>query len=164
MNLARSIMLAFVLSLVCLKIFGQTTERQVLNRDSSQTILLEEFDQRVDRATMLLKTKKLSAISDSDHVNIMMCWNTIFMAGVKSGERYVRFNGEKFTLPNYKKRFSGGRYAKLEKMIDKIEYTTNLSRIYPDWLPSRGMGVFFVKLQMSMMGTPEPYSLFEVIK
>ena len=47
--------------------------------DSSKTISLTEFNHRVDRAIEVLQTKNLAQIADSDHVNIMMCLNTVFM-------------------------------------------------------------------------------------
>ncbi|HEY9001384.1 MAG TPA: hypothetical protein VIM89_08520 [Mucilaginibacter sp.] len=153
--------LILVFSLFYFKSIGQNIQPKI-NRDSSKTITLAEFNQKVDRGILLLKTKPLAEISDSDHVNIMMCWNTIFMAMVKNGRYTIKYNGERLTFPKYKKRFSVGRYHKLEKMIDKIEYTVNLGKIYPEWSPSRGMGVYFDKLQMAIKGTPEPYAVFNV--
>jgi hypothetical protein len=149
-------------SLFSFKSFAQTA-RPDFDIDTSKTITLTEFNQKVDRAVILLKTKPLNEISDTDHVNIMMCWNTIFMAFVKVGLKTVRLNdSEKVTLQNYKKRFTGGRYHKLEKVIGKVKYTANLIKIYPEWSRSRGMGVFFAKLQMAVYGTPEPYAVFNV--
>jgi hypothetical protein len=151
-----------LISSISFKSFAQTA-RPDFDIDSSKTITLTEFDQRVDRAIILLKTKKLYQISDTDHVNIMMCWNTIFMSGVKKHKpQIIKLSDGKHEFYLFKQRFSGGRYKKLDKMIDKIEYTDSLRKIYPEWSPSRGMGVFFPKLQMAMYGTPEPYAVFNV--
>ena len=70
-----------------------------LNVDSIKTISRFDFDKLIDTSTMLLQTKKLSDISDSGHINIMMCLNTIFM-----------------TYENHKKKFDGGRYNKLRSV------------------------------------------------
>jgi hypothetical protein len=149
-------------SLFYIKSYGQTNHPK-FNSDSSKAITLAEFNERVDRALMLLKTKPLPKISDTDHVNIMMCWNTIFMAGVKNQKpKIIKLSDGKHEVYLFKQRFSGGRYKKLNKMIDKVDYTANLTKIYPEWSHSRGMGVFFTKLQMAMYGTPEPYAVFDV--
>ena len=112
--------------------------------NKSKKITWAEFNQRVDRATMLLQTKELSAISDSDHVNIMMCLNTIFL-----GARFLKgFNDAKCKILQY--------------VAHEKDYSGNIGKVYPDWLWSRGMGQYYPKLKMELYGTPNPYATFIV--
>jgi hypothetical protein len=105
-----------------------------------------EFDILVDSSIYLLTTHDLSDISDDDHKNIMMCLNTIFMASDSSLQR----------------RFVSGRYKRLEAVAEKNNYTDNIIKIYPEWLPNRGMGFYFPKLDMELYGTPRLYAWFQV--
>jgi hypothetical protein len=158
---ARLILL-LVFPLVSYGAFAQNTQAK-FNRDSSKTITLNEFNQRVDRAIMLLKTKALNEISDTDHISIMMCDNTIFMAMVKeSRPKIIKSSDGDQKVYLLKPRFTGGRYKELEKIISSKHYVEGVVTIYPDWRPNRGMGAFFPKLQMEIDGTPEPYSVFQV--
>jgi len=144
------------------KSFGQGTDSKV-NYDSSQRITLREFNSRIDRATLLLQTKKLAEISDADHINIMMCWNTIFMTAVdnryikirKVGNEYVKFWG-------FRKPFVGSRYSKLEKALDYKKYIEDITKVYPVFTFNRGMGYFFPILNMEFGGTPHAYAMFEI--
>jgi hypothetical protein len=130
------------------KSFGQNVDKD-FNRDSSKTIKLIEFNHRVDRATELLRTKELSAISDSDHINIMMCLNTIFMIHKKYSIEQV---------------FIGGRYRELETVERKVNYGKDIVKVYPNWIPNRGMGYYFPKLKMELYGTPYRYAIFNVVE
>lgn len=93
----------------------------------------------VDEATALLESKTLDEISDEQHINIMMCLNTIFMRD-----------------------YENGRYEKLELVSKQKEYGKNITNRYPKWSPNRGMGYYFPKLQMELYGTPSPYAIFDV--
>ena len=120
--------------------FGQTDSiKNEFNRDSSQTILKEDFDSLVDQSISLLKTKKLEEITDEQHIKIMKSLNTISVRKLKKG-----------------------RYEKLEEVSKQIEYTKNITKRYPDWIPNRGMGFYFPKLKMELYGTPMPYAIFDV--
>jgi hypothetical protein len=130
------------------KSFGQNTDKN-FNRDSSKTISLVEFNYRVDRAAELLKTKELSAISDTDHINIMMCLNTIFMVRKKHSIEQV---------------FTGSRYKELETLADKLKYGPSLSKVYTKVIPNRGMGFYFPQLKMELYGTPYRYAIFNVLE
>lgn len=132
------------------KLFGQEVYAN-FNRDSSKTITLIEFKHRVDKATKLLKTQKLSAILDSDHINIMMCLNTV-------GMTQIRINGR------FKARFVEARYKKLAMIADKRKYSRNIIKVYPQWVPNRGMGYYFPKLKMELYGTPMSYAVFNVVE
>ncbi|MCR8562014.1 hypothetical protein KXD93_30445 [Mucilaginibacter sp. BJC16-A38] len=101
-----------------------------------------EFHSRVDRAVKLLQTKELSAISDSDHVNIMLCLNTIFL-----GNRFL-------------KGFNDARCKRLLYVANEKDYKNNIGKVYPEWLFNRGMGQYYPKLKMELYGTPNLYAIF----
>jgi len=129
--------------------FGQYGNLK-FDKDKQQRISLTEFYHRVDRATKLLQTKELSAISDKDHINIMMCLNTIFTF--------------KSTLSGTDKRFNNARCKKLEIVADEINYQHNIMKVYPQWVHNRGMGQYYPKLKMELYGTPNLYATFSVSK
>jgi hypothetical protein len=128
------------------KSFGQLSKGG-FNPDSSQTISLTEFNNRVERAIKLLQTETLSAISDTDHINIMMCLNTVFMTHKRG---------------TFVKRFSGNMYEQLEMIAHKKNYDRDITNVYPDYIPNRGMGYYFPKLKMELYGTPRLYAIFRV--
>jgi len=114
--------------------------------DVPQNITLRQFNIRVDRATRLLRTKKLSAISDNDHVNIMMCLNSIAFS----------------ELGNNKKGDINNRYKKLEAVAGRKKYAINIVKIYPDPVPNTGLGLYFPKLKMELYGIPAAYAIFDI--
>ncbi|HZX57311.1 MAG TPA: hypothetical protein VFE54_01240, partial [Mucilaginibacter sp.] len=67
---------------------------------------------------------------------------------------------KKDTIDVFKRRFSGGQYDKLFYMMDSRLYFDQIIKIYPKWIPNRGMGMFFPTLQMEMGGTPMRYAIF----
>jgi hypothetical protein len=62
----------------------------------------------------------------------------------------------------FQKRFTGWNYQKLVRISDEKEYARNIIKIYPNWIPNRGMGYYFPKLKMELYGTPRRYALFNV--
>lgn len=133
----------FVVALILLVSNGFAQKR---DRDTPKNISQSQFDKLVDTSIVLLQNKKLSDISDSGHINLMMCLNTIFMA------HDTDFN----------KLYKGGRYEQLEKVVNEKEYTRNITKVYPEWHANRGMGFYFPKLQMELYGTPFLYACFSV--
>ncbi|MCR8559059.1 hypothetical protein KXD93_15490 [Mucilaginibacter sp. BJC16-A38] len=123
--------------------FGQQPELDSASNKPTR-IMLAEFHRRIDRATRLLLTRKLSAISDKDHVNIMMCLNTIFL-----NDRVKTFNDAEC------KRFLA--------VANKKDYRNKIGKVYPEWLFNRGMGQYYPKLKMELYGTPNMYATFEVL-
>ena len=109
-------------------------------------ITLSQFNSRVDRAYTLLSTKKLSDISDTDHINIIMCLNTI---GIYEYGREQGSSGD-------------NRYIKLEILSLQINYNRDILKIYSHVF-SAGMGYYFPKLKVALYGTPNDYSIFEII-
>jgi len=112
-----------------------------LNPDSSKTISKVAFDNLVDTCIKLLQTKQLLKITDSGHIDIMMCLNTILV-----------------------RQLTGGRYDKLKTIANEKNYTKDIIKIYPDWIPNKGMGFYFPKLKMELYGTPRLYAVFNVTK
>ena len=111
------------------------------------TLSAIKFDHYVDSCTALLKTKKLSEISDSGHIYIILCANTIF-----------------YTLvPNsFQHRFVGGRYEEFNNAVFTTSYTRNITSRYPDW-KSGGSGLYFPHLQIEYGGFLSRHSLFKVL-
>ena len=136
--------------LLTAKCLGQdTTITYTFNPDISKSISRNDFDSFVNESINLLQTKQLSKISDSENIMIIMCLNTILVAS---------------TGKNFKQRFKGGQYEKLEKISNEIQYVRNLIKVYPDTVPNRGMGLYFLKLKMEVYGTPRAYAYFYVLK
>src|ERR1700744_403497 len=115
--------------------FGQYRDLK-FDKDKQQRISLTNFYHRVERATKLLQTKELSVISNKDHINIMMCLNTIFVY--------------KSTLHGSDNRFNEARCKKLEFVADKINYQHNIMKVYPKWIHDRGMGQYYPQLKMEL--------------
>ena len=141
----KALHIVFILiSIGILKLNAQ--EIKNINLDEQKSISKMEFNQLVDSSTTLLKTKALSEISDTNHIMIMMCLNTIPMA----------------LDSNLNNRFTGGRYDTLIKWETNKKYTQDIIKVYPKWIPNRGMGYYFPKLKMELYGTPRLYAYFAV--
>ena len=110
------------------------------------------FNKLVDSCTLLLKTKRVHEITDSGHIDLMLCFNTIHFSNT--------FDPEK---RRFEKKFSGDRYDLLEKVIEDVDYLREIIKVYPEWIPNRGMGYFFPKLKMELAGTPRRYAVINVI-
>lgn len=116
-------------------------EKIPINIDSSLPISTLEFEKQIEKCITNLKTKKLKDISDDQHIEIMMCLNTIFV-----------------------RNFNGKIYNKLKTLVDEKKYTSEIIKVYPKWIPNRGMGFYFQDLKMELYGTPMPYAVYNVGK
>jgi hypothetical protein len=145
--LKKFILISLCLLTINLNVFAQSNEKKNY-RDLSQTISLSEFNRRVERGIELLKTKSLSEISDTDHINIMMCLNTIIMTHKNDSLEPL---------------FNSGRYTELEKIVIEKGYEEGIIKVYPNPTFNRGMGYYFPKLKMELYGTPMPYAVFKVL-
>ncbi len=116
-------------------------DRIILSRDSSITVSLADFDKEIKYCIGVLKTKKLTDITDDQHIQIMYCLNTIFV-----------------------RRFEGGHYAELQNLADTKHYSRDIITIYKDWIPNRGMGYYFSELKMELLGTPSLYAVYTITK
>ena len=119
---------------------GQTDSIKI-NVSSSKVIFEKIFDNLIDSCINLLQPKELNQISDNGHIYIMMCFNTTI-------------------IPKYK----NDRYKRLTDLLEEKDYWRKIVTIYPDWIPSRGMGYYFLKLKMEFGGTPRPYAYFKITK
>ena len=124
--------------------FGQNSNQ--VHPDTPKKITLAEFQSRVDRATMLIKTKKLNAISDTDHINIIMCINTIHDVNLS------------FLEP----KLTAKRYKKFEAALTKVDYSKNIIKVYPIFSWNTGLGYYFPKLNIELDGIPAEYSMFAI--
>ncbi|MEO6520326.1 MAG: hypothetical protein ABIN91_01505 [Mucilaginibacter sp.] len=128
---------------ICSNTFAQKGKVDV---DLRKKITQDNFNNRVDRAIHFLQTKQLNKISDTDHINIMMCLNTITFTHKE----------------NFDRRYNTSRYKQLERIAEKVKYAHNIIKVYTDWTANRGMGYYFPKLKMELYGTPNLYAMFEV--
>lgn len=144
-NKINTLLLAIFCMLLNSSIFAQNS-KQIIHPDKSKKITLIEFQSRVDRATILLDSKKLNAISDTDHVNIIMCTNTINTVNHSFFEPKLTTN----------------KYNKFGAMLTKVNYRKNIIKVYPKFSWNTGMGYYFPKLNIELDGIPAPYSVFDI--
>ena len=114
---------------------GQSSKPK-MKCDSLFILTENEFAKIVTSSLKLLEGKKLSQISDDQHRTIIRAYNRIWISQLQN--------------PVY----LSGDYAKLKKLLDKPSYSENMLKIYPSWIPNRGMGMYFVKLNIEYGGTP----------
>jgi hypothetical protein len=119
---------------------GQTVNTK-FNADSSRVISIEMFNNLIDTCIILLQKQELISIPDSGHIKIMMCFNTVFV-----------------------RHFKDGRYQKLLDLINERNYEKEIIKVYPEWIPNRGLGFYFPKLKMEFAGTPRRYAIYDVRK
>jgi hypothetical protein len=115
-------------------------ERVGINLDSSIQISRSDFDQRINWVTHLLREKSLHEINDEQHIEIMKCLNTLMMRDLDDA-RYDEFN---------------------QAVVD-TKYVTDIVKVYPNWIPNRGMGFYFPNLQMELYGTPRLYAYYDLL-
>ena len=138
----------FTTCLSSIATFGNAQSDSVsFNPLVSRSISIASFDSLVDCSAALLQTKNLAEISDSGHIQIMMCLNTIV------------FTRE---IPDFKERFIHEKYQRLLRISEEKDYSRNITKVYPKWIPNRGMGFYFPKLKMELYGIPMPYAKFNV--
>ncbi len=138
----RNVFILFIAIIVQMPMLGQSSK----NPDECRVITKVQFDKYVDASILNLKDKKLVDISDEEHRIIMMCLNTIFMAHDS----------------NFEPEFKGGRYDTLLKLSEQKDYAGNITQVYPENWPNRGMGYYFPKIDMELYGTPRLYACFGV--
>ena len=105
--------------------------------DSIIFIRKTEFDTCILNAISLLNSKNIMNFSDEQNIQIIRIINTLNMSADSS--------------------YNTGIYSEFLELILKKEYE-KLVAIYYDWIPNRGMGFYFQKLQVELGGTPHYYS------
>ena len=111
------------------------------NMDSIIRVDAEDFSIRVKNSLELLKTKRLIELSDQNNIEIIRITNTLWMSQDSI----------------YKK----GIYKEFSDEISKTNYEKEISTFY-DWIPNRGMGFYFQKLQVELGGTPHLWSRYVI--
>lgn len=120
--------------------------KTIVDKNQQQQISKMQFDSLVDVSIHLLKTKRIGAINDEQHIVIMMCLNTIPLAFTKQLEP----------------RFQGGRYDELKTIAERKKYDEKIIRVYHIRKLNKGHGWYFPSLQMELGGSPAPYAWFDV--
>jgi hypothetical protein len=144
-----------VVLLIFLNFFiGGISNAQIENSNerNKPSIVISQvrFNELVDSCVNLLETKKLAEISDSGNIFIIMCFNTIF---------YVTKSKD-----NFEKRFTGERYQKLESILQNLDYAHWIMKIYPKWIPNKGMGIYLPYFNIDYGGDPGPHSVYKVLE
>jgi hypothetical protein len=120
----------------------ETTEEQVMRQGLPVVVQRAEFDRLVASNIVLLKQMPISDFTDRQQVELMRLSNTIGF---------------------HHNRFHSGQYQQLEALLKQKDYYKKIIEVYPNWIPSRGMGFYFTQLKMELGGTPRSSSLYEVI-
>lgn len=106
--------------------------------DYAATITIKEFNFLVDGCIKLLQTKQLVEMSDSEHKQIILCINTRSSRCEHCGD--------------------------FSSLLLEKSYFDKILTIYPDWLPSLGLGFYFPKLKVGLMGAPNPRYRYRLIE
>jgi hypothetical protein len=114
------------------------------HRDSMVQVDSTRFRALVDHLNLKLAHDTLRNWSDTDHINLMRSLNTI-MFEAREGER-----------------FHAGPYHQLESLSEVAGYRTWAAENLGGWVPNRGMGFYFTKLDMELEGTPTLHGRFNV--
>ena len=75
-------------------VLGQ--QNNTFDKNLQKSISKVEFDKLVKASILLLQTKELADISNDQHIEIMMCLNTIFMA--RDSDLKKRFIKDNFII------------------------------------------------------------------
>lgn len=111
------------------------------NMDSLIVISEQRFNSIIDTCSLILTKHRVIEIKDSEHIEIIRLINTISMSQDNS--------------------FKTGIYSDFMKLVNEKDYEKELST-YFDWIPNRGMGFYFQKLQIELGGTPHLYSRYTI--
>ena len=130
-----------ILMVINFSSYAQTDEVSV-NWDSIISITQNQFEAMALKATALLKNKNLSKISDREHAEIIRLWNTTLKADLKTMEKELFFH--------------------FIEIFYKVNYQTEILKLYPDKLTTAGHGYYFKKLKVELGGRFHPRSFFIV--
>ena len=111
------------------------------NMDSMVVVTKQQFDTIVTHCISLLTNYRNMQLKDEDHVKIIRLINTISMSQDDS--------------------FKTSIYSEFMKLTREKDYEKDVS-IYYDWIPNRGMGFYFQKLQIELRGTPQIFSRYTI--
>jgi hypothetical protein len=111
------------------------------NMDSKNVLTKKQFELKVNESTAILNNKRLAEIADEENIQIIRLINTIRMSQDSLHKT--------------------GIYADFIKAVEKTGYEKEIASFY-DWIPNRGMGFYFQKLQVELGGTPHLYSRYTI--
>lgn len=111
------------------------------NMDSKNGLTKQQFELKVNESTTNLNDKRLSEISNEANSQIIRLINTTRMS--QDSLRYA------------------GIYSDFITAVEKTGYEKEIASFY-DWIPNRGMGFYFQKLQVELGGTPHLYSIYTI--
>jgi hypothetical protein len=137
----KTILITFIAVFISGSFYGQTTD-VILNLDSACSITQKQFENITVKYTKLLKTKKLSQISDSDHTEIIRLYNTTLKASEKSLENIL--------------------FAYFINAFYAASYETEIMKLYPDYTDSFGKGHYFIKLKIELGGLLHKRSFYTI--
>ncbi|MEZ4804466.1 MAG: hypothetical protein R2852_02985 [Bacteroidia bacterium] len=111
------------------------------NMDSVIIVSREQFATLVEECNLLLNTHRIGDLEDEKHIKIIRLYNTLCMSSDTT--------------------YENGIYDEFMKQVFDKSYLKELA-IYYDWIPNRGMGMYFLKLQVELGGTPHLYSRYTI--
>lgn len=119
------------------------SQNKVPDQKIQETISKEMFLDLVNQSIKLLENKKLDEIKDFEHIQIIMCINTI---------KILKSKLEKETI-----------CEKLLKLEEEKDYGNQLSKnIYTDCIPNRGMGFYYTKIKIELNGAPSKFAWYNL--
>ena len=127
----KKILITLIAVFISGSFYGQTTN-VTINLDSTCSITQKQFENITLKYTQLLKTKKLSQISDNDHTEIIRLYNTTLKASEKSLEKELFFY------------FINAFYT--------ANYESEIIKLYPQYTDNLGKGHYFIKLKIELGG------------
>jgi hypothetical protein len=125
----------------------QAQESKVIaNADSPRTIPLSQFNRLIDSCAFVLRTTPTSKITDSGHICIIKCLNTIEFTHVQHSRE---------------QRFRGSRYQDFMKLLIRKNYLSKIEEMYAMDKWSSRSGYYFPKLRVAY-NNPEDDSILKV--
>jgi hypothetical protein len=137
----KTILITLIAVFVSPAFYGQTNNIAI-NLDSACSITQKQFENITVKYTRLLKTKKLSQISDNDHTEIIRLYNTTLKASEKSLENIL--------------------FAYFINAFYTANYETEIIKLYPDYTDSFGKGHYFTKLKIELGGLLHKRSFYTI--
>ena len=54
------------------------------------------------------------------------------------------------------------KFQSLEKYMSSPEYVKKMLKVFPKWIPNKGMGIYFTALKVEFGGSPCRWSVYEI--
>lgn len=121
--------------------FGQTTHSK-MKCDSVFSISYNDFEKIATESLKLLENKNLGSIKISEHQIMIRVYNTIL------------------THQKNDKKLNSKKIKSLERIMSDREYIKKMLKVFPKWVPNRGMGIYFNALNIELGGAPCSWSRY----